>query len=59
LIEGTNKMFLVGSTEQNKNINITLPKGSSPEEYLGKFVTAEVTNSKLTVLYGKITKSEE
>lgn len=54
LIEGTNKMFLVGSTEQNKNINITLPKGKKAEDYIGKMVRAEVTNSKLTVLYGKI-----
>ena len=54
LIEGTNKMFLVGSTEQNKNINISLPKDKVAEDYIGKFVTATVTNSKLTVLYGKI-----
>lgn len=54
LIEGTNKMFLVGSTEQNKNINISLPKNTSIEDYIGKFVMAEVTNSKLTVLYGKL-----
>lgn len=54
LIEGVNKIFLVGSTEQNKNINLSLPKGKTPEDYIGKFVTAEVTNSKLTVLYGKI-----
>lgn len=54
LIEGVNKIFLVGSTEQNKNINLSLPKGKTAEDYIGKFVTAEVTNSKLTVLYGKI-----
>lgn len=54
LIEGTNKMFLVGSTEQNKNINISLPKDKNPEDFIGKMVNAEVTNSKLTVLYGKI-----
>lgn len=58
LIEGTNKMFLVGSTEQNKNINISLPKGKLAEDYIGQFVTAEVTNSKLTVLYGKIIEGE-
>ena len=54
LIEGTNKMFLVGTTEQNKNINISLPKTEAVEDYIGKFVDAIVTNSKLTVLYGKL-----
>lgn len=58
LIEGTNKLFLVGSTEQNKNINITLPKDKAAKDYIGKFVMAEVTNSKLTVLYGKIIEGE-
>ena len=41
-------------SEQNKNINITLPAGHTADEYMGKFVMAEVTNSKLTVLYGKL-----
>ena len=59
LIEGTNKLFLVGSTEQNKNINLSLPKGKQVEDYIGKFVMAEVTNSKLTVLYGKIIEGEQ
>ena len=54
LIEGTNKLFLVGTTEQNKNINITLPKDKKVEDYMGKFVDAVVTSSKLTVLYGKL-----
>ena len=54
LVERTNKLFLVGSTEQNKNINLSLPKDTKPEDYIGKFVTAQVTSSKLTVLYGKI-----
>ena len=54
LIEGVNKVFLVGSTTQGKNINLTLPKDSKAEDYIGKFVKAKVTNSKLTVLYGKI-----
>ena len=58
LIEGTNKNFLVGSTEQNKNINLLMPKGKMADDYIGKFVMAEVTSSKLTVLYGKIIEGE-
>lgn len=54
LIEGTNKTFLVGSTDQNKNINISLPQGYKAEDLIGKFAQVEVTGSKLTVLYGKI-----
>lgn len=54
LIEGTNKIFMVGTTDQGKNINITMPKGKDVSDYIGKFVKAKVTNAKLTVLYGKL-----
>ena len=54
LIEGTNKNYLSGSTDQNKNVNITLSNGEKVEDYIGKFVTCKITKSKLTVLYGEI-----
>ncbi len=54
LIEGTNKNYLSGSTDQNKNVNITLPANKSPEDFIGKFVNCKITKSKLTVLYGEI-----
>ena len=54
LIEGTNKNYLSGSTDQNKNVNITLPANKKPEDFIGKFVNCKITKSKLTVLYGEI-----
>ena len=54
LIEGTNKNYLSGSTDQNKNVNITLPANKNPEDFIGKFVNCKITKSKLTVLYGEI-----
>lgn len=54
LIEGTNKNYLSGSTDQNKNVNITLPANSKPEDFIGRFVNCKITKSKLTVLYGEI-----
>lgn len=54
LIEGTNKNYLSGSTDQNKNVNITLPTNKKPEDFIGKFVNCKITKSKLTVLYGEI-----
>jgi tRNA-2-methylthio-N6-dimethylallyladenosine synthase len=54
LIEGTNKNFLVGSTDQNKNVNIAMPENAKIEELIGNFVNVKITNSKLTVLYGEI-----
>ena len=54
LIEGTNKNFLVGSTDQNKNVNIAMPENMKAEELIGNFVNVKITNSKLTVLYGEI-----
>ena len=40
----------------NNFSRISLPKDKKPSDYIGKFVTAEVTNSKLTVLYGKLSE---
>ncbi|MBP3631212.1 MAG: tRNA (N6-isopentenyl adenosine(37)-C2)-methylthiotransferase MiaB [Clostridia bacterium] len=54
LIEGTNKNYLVGSTDQNKNVNIVMPDDKEIDELVGKFVNVKITNSKLTVLYGEI-----
>lgn len=54
LIEGTNKNYLSGSTDQNKNVNITIPEGAKAEDFIGKFVNCKITKSKLTVLYGEI-----
>ncbi len=54
LIEGTNKNFLVGSTDQNKNVNIVMPENTKIEELVGNFVDVKITSSKLTVLYGEI-----
>lgn len=54
LVEGTNKNFLVGSTDQNKNVNISLPQGKTAEEFIGEFVKVRIVSSKLTVLYGEI-----
>ncbi len=54
LIEGTNKNYLSGSTDQNKNVNIILPEGKSADEFIGKFVNCKITKAKLTVLYGEI-----
>ncbi len=54
LIEGTNKQYLVGSTEQNKNVNITLPKNAIASNLIGEFVKVKIISSKLTVLYGEI-----
>ena len=54
MIEGTNKNYLSGSTDQNKNVNITLSNGEKVEDYIGKFVNCKITKSKLTVLYGEI-----
>ena len=54
LIEGTNKSYLVGSTDQNKNVNIIVPKSVKKEELIGQFVKVKIVSSKLTVLYGEI-----
>lgn len=54
LIEGSNKLFMVGTTEQGKNINIAIPAGKNIDKFIGMFVDVLVTNSKLTVLYGKL-----
>lgn len=56
LIEGVNKTYMVGTTSQGKNVNITIPKGKKIEDYIGQFKTAKITSSKLTVLYGKLTE---
>lgn len=54
LIEGINKEYLSGSTDQNKNVNITMPNEGEAKDYIGKFVNCKITKSKLTVLYGEI-----
>ena len=55
LIEDISKGSLVGSTDQNKNIYLNIPAGcANPQGLVGKFVTATVVRSKLTVLYGEI-----
>ena len=54
LIEGTNKNYLVGSSDQNKNVNILLPEGKSVDDYYGKFINVKITKAKLTVLYAEL-----
>ncbi len=54
LVEGTNKGYLVGSTDQNKNVNIVMQDGQNANDLIGSFVKVCITSSKLTVLYGEI-----
>ena len=54
LIEGTNKNYMVGSSDQNKNVNILIPDGKSFDEYYGKFINVKITSAKLTVLYAEL-----
>ena len=59
LIEGTNKNYLVGTTDQNKNVNIVMPDGKTIDDYLGEFVRVRINSSKLTVLYGEIISNDD